>query len=123
MSLFGNLLWIFLGGGFLIWLCYLIGGLILCCTIIGIPFGIQLFKLSFLALFPFGKDINITRAWTGPLAVIMNIIWICLGGIEATIVHLVFGLLCAITVVGLPFAKQHMKLAAMSLTPFGTKIE
>ncbi|NQT27821.1 YccF domain-containing protein [candidate division KSB1 bacterium] len=119
MSLIGNLLWIILGGGIILFLIYLIAGVVLCLTIIGIPFGIQLIKLSILALAPFGKEIQVERALTGPLSIIMNILWIIIGGIETALAHLIFGVLCAITIIGIPFAKQHLKLAAMALTPFG----
>jgi uncharacterized membrane protein YccF (DUF307 family) len=119
MSTLGNVLWIVLGGGILLFLEYVIGGLILCLTIIGIPFGVQCFKLSMLALLPFGKRVEGTPASSGLLAVIMNILWFLAGGLWVVLTHLLFGLLCAITMVGIPFAKQHGKLAALALTPFG----
>lgn len=119
MSLIGNILWILFGGGIFLFIEYFIGGIILCLTIIGIPFGVQVIKLSFLSLLPFGKEITLTRQPPGILSVIMNIIWILCGGIYIAATHLVFGILCAITIVGLPFAKQHMKLVVLSLTPFG----
>lgn len=122
MSIIGNLLWIILGGGILLFVGYIVGGLVLCVTIIGIPFGIQCFKLSLLALFPFGKEIVNAESSTGCLTTIMNIIWILAGGIWVALTHLVFGLLCAITIIGLPFAKQHAKLAALALMPFGKEI-
>jgi uncharacterized membrane protein YccF (DUF307 family) len=122
MSLIGNVLWIVLGGGILLFLEYLIGGLLLCVTIIGIPFGVQAFKLSILALLPFGREIEVTKSASGCLSVVMNVLWIVCGGIWITVTHLVFGLLCAITILGLPFAKQHMKLAALGLAPFGARI-
>lgn len=120
MSLLLNILWIFLGGGLFLTIGYLIGGLFLCLTIIGIPFGVQLFKLSLLALCPFGKTIVGKKFHYTLLAVIMNILWILLGGFWISIIHLVFGILNAITIIGLPFATQHLKLAAFALTPFGT---
>lgn len=119
MSLIGNILWIFLGGGLFLFVEYLLGGLILCLTIIGIPFGVQCIKLSLLALVPFGKEIEQTGSGSGCLSILMNIIWIVFGGIPIALTHVVFGILCAITIIGIPFAKQHMKLAALSLTPFG----
>ena len=121
MSLVGNILWILLGG-IIIFLEYLIGGFILCLTIVGIPFGLQCFKLAFLALVPFGKEVSQGEKATGCLATIMNVIWILIGGIEIVLTHLVFALLCAITIIGIPFAKQHMKLAALALMPFGMQI-
>ena len=119
MSLIGNILWIFLGGGIFLFLEYLFGGVILCITIIGIPFGVQAIKLSLLALLPFGKEITHTKSNPSCLSVIMNILWILCGGIFIAATHLIFGILCAITIIGIPFAKQHMKLAMLALTPFG----
>jgi uncharacterized membrane protein YccF (DUF307 family) len=119
MSLLGNLLWILLAGGIFLFLEYLIGGLLLCLTIVGIPFGVQCIKLGLLALLPFGKEIVEGKSAAGCLSVVMNVLWILLGGIWITLTHLLFGLLCAVTIIGIPFAKQHLKLAALSLAPFG----
>ncbi|MDZ7860662.1 MAG: YccF domain-containing protein [Candidatus Krumholzibacteriota bacterium] len=119
MSLLGNILWIILGGGIFLFLEYLLGGLILCLTVIGIPFGIQCIKLSFLAISPFGREIRQTGSSSGFLSILMNILWIIFGGFWVAVTHLIFGLLCAITIIGIPFARQHMKLATLSLTPFG----
>lgn len=122
MSLLGNMLWIILGGGIVLFFEYLMGGVALCLTIIGIPFGFQCIKLSFLALLPFGKKIRNVGKSTGTLATVMNIIWILIGGIWIALTHLLFAVVCAITIIGLPFAKQHMKLAALALTPFGKEV-
>ncbi len=122
MSLIGNVLWIVLGGGIFIAIWYLIGGLLLCLTVIGIPFGIQCMKLSLLALMPFGQDFHETRFSTSPVGILMNVLWIAVGGIELVITHIVFAALCAVTIIGFPFAKQHMKLAGLALTPFGKNL-
>jgi len=122
MSTLGNILWIVLGGGIILFLEYLVAGFILCLTIVGIPFGVQCIKLSMLALLPFGKDIVHTKSASGCLSVLMNIIWIVIGGLPLAVTHLIFGVLCAITIIGLPFAKQHLKLAALSLMPFGHSV-
>jgi uncharacterized membrane protein YccF (DUF307 family) len=119
MSIIGNILWILLGGGIFLFLEYLFGGVILCLTIIGIPFGVQSIKLSMLALVPFGKEVVHTQAATGCLSTFLNIIWIIFAGIAIAVTHVIFGILCAITIIGIPFAKQHMKLASFALTPFG----
>ena len=119
MSLLGNILWIVLGGGIVLFLEYLVGGVVLCVTIVGIPFGVQCIKLSLLALTPFGKEVVHARSGAGCLSLLMNILWILCGGIFVAATHLVFGVLCAITIIGIPFAKQHMKLASLALTPFG----
>lgn len=120
MSFLGNVLWIVLGGGFILFMEYVIGGLFLCFTIIGIPFGLQMFKLSFLALLPFGKKIKKGKFKSDLISLILNIIWILVGGIWISLTHLLFGFLCAITIIGIPFALQHLKLARLALTPFGT---
>ncbi len=122
MHLLGNILWIVLGGGIFIFLEYVISGLALCVTVIGIPFGIQCLKLSVLGLIPFGKRIEDTGSSTGLLALIMNIIWIIIGGIWIALTHVLFAILCAATIIGIPFAAQHMKLAGLAFTPFGKKI-
>ena len=122
MSLLGNILWIFLGGGIFLFFEYLIGGLLLCLTIIGIPFGLQCIKLSILGLVPFGKEIVTTESANGCLSVLMNIIWILVGGIWIAVTHFIFALLMAITIIGIPFARQHIKFASLALMPFGREI-
>jgi uncharacterized membrane protein YccF (DUF307 family) len=122
MSLLGNILWIFLGGGIILFFEYFFAGLLLCITIIGIPFGIQCMKLSLLALLPFGKEIRQTKRASGCLSTVMNLIWILVGGIWISLTHLIFAVICAITIIGIPFARQHIKLAALSLVPFGKEV-
>ena len=123
MKLIGNILWIFLGGGILIFLEYFIGGLILCITIIGIPFGIQCFKLSILGLAPFGVEVIDKKKEPGLLSIIMNVIWIFIGGFWITLTHLILALILAITIIGIPFASQHLKFAFLALTPFGKEFK
>lgn len=123
MSILGNVLWIVLGGGIIIFFMYLFGGFLLCLTIVGIPFGWQCIKLSILALVPFGKEVTVKESAGGVLAIIMNVIWILFGGFWIAITHLLLAVLLAITVIGIPFGKQHIKLASLSLTPFGREIE
>lgn len=118
----GNVLWIFLGGGIFIFFEYLFAGIGLCLTVIGIPFGIQSFKLAFLGLLPFGKEAVPTESADGALAVIMDVIWLAIGGVWIALTHLFFALLCALTVIGIPFALQHWKLAKLALLPFGREI-
>lgn len=122
MSIIGNILWIILGGGIFIFLEYILGGLALCLTIVGIPFGIQCFKLSVLGLVPFGKHVVNTYSATGFLTTIMNIIWIFCGGIWIALTHMLFALILFITIIGIPFARQHLKLATLAFTPFGRQI-
>ena len=121
MNILGNIIWIVFGG-LIIFLMYVISSILLCLTIIGIPFGIQTLKLSMLVLVPFGKDVLYKKNEPGCLSTIMNIIWILIGGLWISIVHFVFGLLLAITIIGIPFALQHFKLGMLALTPFGKEI-
>ena len=118
MSLPLNILW-FLLGGFIVFFLYIIGAIMLCLTIIGIPFGIACFKLAGLAAMPFGKTIREKEPPGGIWTILLNVIWIILPGLELAIIHLLLAALMAITIVGLPFAAQHLKLTRMALLPFG----
>lgn len=121
MNTLGNLIWL-LFGGFISALFYMIGGVVLCATIIGIPFGLQCFKLASFVLWPFGRMAVNTSSSSGCLAVVLNLVWLFFAGIWIAITHIVFGLLLAITIIGLPFARQHFKLIEVSLMPFGKTI-
>ena len=121
MNVLLNLVWLVFGG-FLIVLGYLLGALLLCITIIGIPFGIQCFKLAGLALAPFGREVREKEPPGGALAVIMNILWIILPGLELAVLHLILALAFAITIIGLPIAAQHLKMTRLALLPFGFEV-
>lgn len=121
MNAIGNLIWL-LFGGFLSALSYVIGGFVLCLTIVGIPFGLQCFKLAGFILWPFGREAVNTSSSGGCLVTLLNIVWIVFGGLYAAIIHIVFGLLLYITIIGIPFGKQHFKLVEVSLMPFGKRI-
>lgn len=121
MKTVGNLIWLLFGGIFIA-IEYLISSIILFVTIIGIPFGLQTLKLAELALWPFGKETRSVDKGTGCLSTLMNLIWILTGGIWICMSHLFFGILLGITIIGIPFAKQHFKLAGLALTPFGREI-
>ena len=121
MNSIGNLIWI-LFGGIVIFIFYLIGSLVLMITIVGIPFGLQTLKMANLALFPFGREAVQKQRSGGCLYITMNIIWILVAGIEIAILHLFLALIFAITIVGIPFAIQHIKLAYLGLIPFGMDI-
>lgn len=124
MKVLGNVLWLVFGG-----LCtaieYFTSGLAMCLTIIGIPFGIQAFKLGIFALWPFGTTVERMdqSAGSGCLSTLMNVIWFLIGGIWIALTHLFFGLLLLITIIGIPFANQHFKMAGLALTPFGREIK
>jgi uncharacterized membrane protein YccF (DUF307 family) len=122
MTLLLNLLWIFLGGGLLIALEYLLAGLLLCVTIVGIPFGLQCFKLAGLALTPFGRDVETSRG-AGVMSFLFNVVWLLLAGIWICISHIVLAAGLAVTIIGLPFAFQHLKFAMVALAPFGQRVK
>jgi uncharacterized membrane protein YccF (DUF307 family) len=121
MNLLLNIIWLILGG-FIVVIAYLLGGILLCVTIIGIPFGIQCFKLAGLALMPFGREVREKEPPSGALAVIMNVIWIILPGFELAVFHLIMALLFAITIIGLPLAAQHLKMTRLAILPFGFEV-
>ena len=121
MKFLGNILW-FLLGGFIVSIYYFIVGLLFCITIIGIPFGLQLIKLAGFALWPFGHDIESDTNDGGCLSIIMNVIWILVGGIEIAMLHLTFGVVLCVTIIGIPFGIQHFKMVLLALIPFGKRI-
>ncbi len=121
MNLLLNIVWLIFGG-FIVVIAYLLGGILLCITIIGIPFGIQCFKLAGLAVAPFGREIREKEPPGGAVAVIMNIIWIILPGLELALFHLLMALVLAITIIGLPLAAQHLKMTRLALIPFGFEV-
>jgi uncharacterized membrane protein YccF (DUF307 family) len=121
MNFIGNLIWLIFGG-LAAALGYIVGGFVLCLTIIGIPFGLQCFKIAGLVLWPFGRRVVSTGNDMGCLTVIFNIIWLLCGGLYTAVVHLFFAFLLAITIIGIPFARQHLKLMELSLMPFGKQV-
>ena len=121
MALLGNIIWLIFGG-FLSGLGYIIGGLLLCLTIIGIPFGWANIKLGFATFAPFGKKLVEDPDADGCLHIVMNVLWLVLFGWEIALLHLIHAVILAITIIGLPFAKQHIKLIPMSLLPFGRRL-
>ena len=121
MKFLGNLIWLIFGG-LITSIEYLISSLLLMITIIGIPFGLQTLKLALLALWPFGSTVTDNGNSGGCLCIIMNILWIILGVFWICLTHLGFGLLLCITIIGIPWGRQHFKMAALALTPFGKNI-
>jgi uncharacterized membrane protein YccF (DUF307 family) len=120
LRIVGNLLWFVLAG---IWLAigYAVAGLVMCITIIGIPFGIQSFKLAVFVVWPFGK--TVVRSPTGGcLEVGFNIVWLILFGWAIFLAHLVAGVLLCVTIIGIPFGIQAFKLSVLALWPFGRTV-
>lgn len=118
MKFIGNIVWLILGG-MVIALVYYILGLLFCLTIIGIPFGFQLFKFGTFSLWPFGTQVIEGKDSIGCTTLFMNILWIILGWWEIALMHLFFGFILCITIIGIPFGMQHFKMAGLSLLPFG----
>jgi uncharacterized membrane protein YccF (DUF307 family) len=121
MNFLGNLIWLVFGGFFAA-LGYIVGGFVLCLTVVGIPFGMQCFKIASLELWPFGRRVVPTSNSMGCLTLLFNIIWLIFGGLYTALVHLVFAALFFITIIGIPFGRQHLKLMELSLMPFGKTI-
>ncbi|WP_028125630.1 YccF domain-containing protein [Eremococcus coleocola] len=118
MTFLGNLIWLVFGG-LLSAMAWFFVGCVWCLTIIGIPIGRQCFKIAHLTLAPFGKDIMQS---TDSGSLLLNLIWIIFGGAELAVSHLILGLILCMTIIGIPFGKQHFKLAILSLMPIGTRI-
>jgi uncharacterized membrane protein YccF (DUF307 family) len=117
MSLIGNIIWLVFGG-FFAGLGYILGGLLTCLTIIGIPFGIQSIKLGWATMAPFGKELVSDPNSNSILHILFNLIWLVLFGWEIAMLHLSSAAILAITIVGIPFAVQHIKLVPLALFPF-----
>lgn len=118
MKLIGNIFWLIFGG-IEIALVYFVIGLLYCCTIIGIPFGLQLFKFAKFCLMPFSVEVVDSKKDSSFLTILMNLLWILLGWWEIACMHLAAGLVFCITIVGIPLGVQHFKMIGISLMPFG----
>ncbi len=123
-----NLLWIITGGAWMA-LAWLVAAVIMVITIIGIPWARAAFNIAFYTLLPFGHR-AVPRTWvtgyedigTGPLGCLGNVIWLLLAGWWLALAHLIEAVLLAITIIGLPFAWAHLKLAGLALWPIGKAI-
>jgi len=128
MSTLGNIIW-FLFGGVIMALLWALCGAILAITVIGIPWARACFVIAQFNLCPFGRDLinrkDLTGQddlGTGTLGLIGNIIWFLVAGWWLALGHILAACACAITIIGIPFALQHLKLAAISLAPIGKTI-
>jgi uncharacterized membrane protein YccF (DUF307 family) len=119
MNLLLNLLWAVIGGGFITALEYLLAGAICCVTVVGIPFGLQCFKIAGLALFPFGKDF---RSTGGATSFVFNVLWVVFAGLWIFLSHVALAIPLAVSIIGIPFAYQHVKLGMLALAPFGVRV-
>jgi len=128
LSMLLNVVWIVFGGGIPVAVLYLLGGILFCISIIGFPCGLQLLKIARLALFPFGNAIASYERQNGKSAGSVNVDCFChnIGNIlflplsvALLVVHLIAALICACTIVGIPFSYAHLKLASLAVCPFG----
>ncbi len=115
----GNALW-FLFCGLWQGLAWTLTGVLWCITIIGIPIGLQCFKLASLVFFPFGKEI---RYGGGAMSAVANVFWVIFGGIPLALSAVLNGIVLCVTVIGIPFGLQCFKFAKLALTPFGASVE
>lgn len=114
-----NVLWI-ICGGLLSTLAWLLAGLLWCITIIGIPVGLQCFKLASISFSPFGKKVEYEG---GAGSFILNILWFVISGWELALTNFLIGLVLCITIIGIPWGKQFFKIAKVSLAPFGAVVK
>jgi hypothetical protein len=117
----GNILWLVLAGWWLA-IGYVIAGVVNCITIIGIPFGIQSFKLAGYALWPFGRVVVERPTASRGVSLLANVVWLVFGGLALAFAHVVAGLLLMITIIGIPLGVASMKMAVLALTPFGKTV-
>ena len=121
MKTIGNILWFVLAG---IWLAigYTVAGLLMCITIIGIPFGIQAFKLAGFVWWPFGRTVVAKPEALGVLDIVFNLLWLFIVGWELFLLSIATGILLCITIIGIPFGVQAFKLSVLALWPFGRTV-
>ena len=116
--MFGNVLWI-LFGGFLSALGWVLAGCLWCVTVIGIPIGMQCFKLASISMNPFGKEV---RYEGEAVSFLLNVVWFLVSGWLLALGNFLLGLLLCITIIGIPFGKQFFKIAKLALRPFGAVV-
>ena len=128
VSILLNLFWLLLGGA---WMAagWLVAAIVMAITIIGLPWAKAAFNIAIYTLLPFGQQAvrrdQLTGQpdiGTGPLGVIGNLIWLVLAGWWLALGHLVTAVLLAVTIIGIPFAWAHLKLAGIALWPIGREI-
>ena len=127
MTLLLNVLWLILGG-WISGLAWLIAGIILAITIVGLPWSLACMRIGMFSLMPFGRHVVSRETMgqqdlgTGPIGLIMNIVWFVLGGWWLALHHVLIGAALCITIIGIPFGIQHFKLALIALAPIGKEV-
>ena len=120
MRILLNLLWIIFGG-LISAIGWVLAGCLWCITVIGIPVGVQCFKLASISLNPFGKEIVYEK--TGAGSFLLNLIWLIISGWELALGNAILGVILCITIIGIPWGKQFFKIAKVALMPFGAVVE
>src|SRR5690348_5955142 len=124
MTLILNILW-FIFGGFISGTAWLLAGALLAITIVGLPWSMAAFRIGLFSYAPFGRHVvphSRGDLGTGPLGFLLNVIWVLLAGWWLALHHLVIAVAQAITIIGIPFALQHVKLALISFAPVGQTV-
>lgn len=121
MKILGNIIWLVFGG-LECAVGYFTGSLALACTIIGLPWAWQTFKLGLLCLLPFGSSTQSSSMPMGCLYLPLDLVWLVFGGFLALLSHLFWGCLLCITIIGIPWGRQHFKMARFALSPFGRTV-
>lgn len=128
MSAIGNLIW-FVLGGCVMGLGWCLAGLVMVVSIVGIPWARACFVFAGFCFFPFGREAIDRKTLTGKddlgtgvLGLVGNVIWIVLAGWWLALGHIASAIACAVTIIGIPFAIQHIKLAACAIAPIGKTV-
>jgi uncharacterized membrane protein YccF (DUF307 family) len=123
MSLLLNVLWIVFGGLYMA-AAWLMAALVMVVTIVGIPWARAALTMALYTVLPFGQTVvdRKTGVGSGPLGLLGNLIWLLLAGWWLALGHLITAFLLALTIIGLPFAWAHLKLAGLALWPIGKDV-
>ncbi len=128
MTLILNLVWVLLGG-FVMAVAWFLAGLLAALSLVGLPWARACFTIALFSLWPFGREAVPRQVLTGredlgtgPLGLVGNVIWVLLFGLWLAIGHLTAAVACGVTIIGIPFAFQHVKLAGISLMPIGMAV-
>lgn len=127
MTVAGNILWLLFGGGIVAWIVWMLLGLLLCCTVVGIPFGIAAFRIAGFAAFPFGRELIDTRLLGEPRITgtsLANFLWVILAGLWLAVIHVLLGISCFLAfflIFPIFFGIAHFRLAGICFAPLGKR--
>jgi uncharacterized membrane protein YccF (DUF307 family) len=127
MAIAGNILWLLFGGGIVAWIIWILLGLLLCCTVVGIPFGIAAFRIAGFAAFPFGRELIDTRLLGEPRITgtsLANFLWVILAGLWLAVIHVLLGISCFLAfflIFPIFFGIAHFRLAGICFAPLGKR--